>query len=116
MHTYTHIHRQAGGRKRGLLSKPTGANAFCLQTGPHCKSTWRSKKMTLRHAGCLSTSAYQPKFCSTCKRTKCCGPGRTRNIHVVFKCANGRMFAEQMMWIKSCECRTQSTCPARQSY
>ena len=86
-------------------------NILTLQTGRDCKSTWKSKPIRLQHGNCNSTEIYQPKFCSTCKKSKCCGPGGSKTKAVEFTCADGRKTVEPFMWIKNCACHKNHRCP-----
>ncbi|KAK2150230.1 hypothetical protein LSH36_417g04021 [Paralvinella palmiformis] len=80
--------------------------------GKSCKSTWKeSKSRTLVYGECESVLKYRPKYCSTCKKRKCCGPGRTKTRRIQFKCPDGKLFTEQFMWVKNCECFKTRRCP-----
>ncbi len=77
-----------------------------------CKSTWKAPSpVRFYHGDCVSVTEYRPKYCSTCKRDKCCGPGKTRTIAVEFKCSEGRSTVEPVMWIKNCQCHKEHRCP-----
>ncbi len=77
-----------------------------------CKSTWKAPKpVRFYHGDCVSVTEYRPKYCSTCKRDKCCGPGKTRTITVEFKCSDDRSTVEPVMWIKNCQCHKEHRCP-----
>jgi len=79
--------------------------------GKKCRSTWKIKSTHMSYENCKSVAEYQPKFCSTCKRRKCCAPGRTKTIQMEFTCPDGRQVVESFMWIKNCECHKDRRCP-----
>jgi len=79
--------------------------------GKKCRSTWKIKSTHMSYENCKSVAEYQPKFCSTCKRRKCCTPGRTKTIQMEFTCPDGRQVSEAFMWIKNCECHKDRRCP-----
>jgi len=79
--------------------------------GKKCRSTWKIKSTHMSYENCKSVAEYQPKFCSTCKRRKCCAPGRTKTIQMEFTCPDGRQITEPFMWIKNCECHKDRRCP-----
>lgn len=93
----------------------------CLHEDKHlsgeCKTTWREekpKKLKYGESGeCVSTDDYQLKYCSNCKKNKCCGPGRTKTIDVEFNCPEGKMITEKMMQIQKCECKALKKCNIR---
>ena len=77
-----------------------------LKLGKDCKSTWKETALQyLEYNNCTSVSQYKLKFCSTCKKDKCCGPGRTKTVSMDFKC-KGKEEREvyQFMWIRNCDC------------
>ena len=87
---------------------------FLPKTGKECKSTWKEDElMYLEWEGCTSTEEYKLKFCSTCKKHKCCGPGRTKTVDIDFECKdkNTPIVTHKFMWIKNCECYMKRRCP-----
>lgn len=90
---------------------------FCsLQPGV-CKTTWREetpKKLAyIDKSECRSVELYQLKYCSTCKKNKCCGPGKATTIDVQFTCPDGKTIKEKMMRIQKCECKALKKCNTR---
>ena len=52
------------------------------------------------------------KYCSVCKRHRCCGPAETRTVPVEFKCpGQPDVDIQQMMMIRTCKCYRQKECP-----
>ncbi|ELT91911.1 hypothetical protein CAPTEDRAFT_165049 [Capitella teleta] len=103
--------------------KPVNEQRLCLirpcvqeednKAGVECKSTWKSDKVkALKWGNCTSMTNFKLKYCSTCKKHKCCGPGKTKDVFVDFDC-EGKRITERFMWIRNCECVRQRTCPYR---
>ncbi|KAK2190093.1 hypothetical protein NP493_88g01035 [Ridgeia piscesae] len=93
--------------------RQAGLYVTTVTQGHECKSTWkvgRPKKLDYRH--CLSIDEYKLKYCSTCKKRKCCVPGRTRTMNVDFQCPDGTLITERFMWIRNCECYKWHRCPS----
>jgi connective tissue growth factor len=78
-----------------------------------CRSMWRDRsKRRIQYGKCESVAEFQLKYCSTCKRNKCCGPGQDRTIPVKFKCpGETELKDEQLMIIKTCKCFKLKDCP-----
>jgi len=60
------------------------------------------------------------KYCSVCKRHKCCGPAETRTVEVQFKCTGQpevvvdgqpEVVVEPVMMIRTCKCHRLKECP-----
>jgi len=65
----------------------------------------------IAHGKCESIEEFQMKFCSVCKRHKCCGPADTRTTPVEFKCpGQPEVVVEPMMMIRTCKCYRLKDC------
>ena len=70
-----------------------------------CKTTWRPLEHEhLTYEGCTSVKDYRPKYCSTCKRHRCCWPDVDKTIELTFVCAENHVTIHNFAWIKSCFC------------
>ena len=76
-----------------------------LQRGTKCKNTWRQKTPDrFTYDGCYSVKKYKPKYCSTCKRRRCCHPDKSKTLSLEWECEDGKIVQHKLMWIKSCSC------------
>jgi len=83
-----------------------------------CRSTWRaSEPAALQYGECRSVDEFRLKYCSTCRRNRCCAPRRARTLHhVQFRCPDDKLISERFMQIRSCECRATTNCPYTVQY
>jgi len=65
----------------------------------------------LQYEECESEEAYQLKYCSTCKKNKCCGPDKAREIKVQFRCPENKIIIKPFELIKTCKCYRMDKCP-----
>ncbi|XP_074655069.1 CCN family member 2-like [Tubulanus polymorphus] len=73
--------------------------------GGRCTPTIRPKTpIELSYKDCVSKRQYRPKFCSACKKNKCCKPHQTKTKAIPFICKHGRKEMKDFMWIKNCKC------------
>ncbi|KAL4219426.1 Tigger transposable element-derived protein 4 [Mactra antiquata] len=56
---------------------------------------------------CVSMKEWNLKFCTNCKRRRCCYPKSERTRQIEFQCGDGRREVFNVMWIKSCRCDKQ---------
>jgi cysteine rich protein 61 len=76
-----------------------------FQKGRKCKNTWRQvKDIKFQYNGCTSVKEYRPKYCATCKRSRCCVPDKTKTNAMEWDCGGGKRVVHDFMWIKSCIC------------
>ncbi|XP_053381401.1 CCN family member 1-like isoform X2 [Mercenaria mercenaria] len=61
-------------------------------------------KQRLKYEDCVSVKAWNLKFCTNCKRRRCCYPRREKTRQLEFQCNDGRRETFSVMWIKSCRC------------
>ncbi|XP_060599610.1 CCN family member 2-like isoform X1 [Ruditapes philippinarum] len=61
-------------------------------------------KQRLKYEDCISVKAWNLKFCTTCKKRRCCYPRREKTRNLEFQCKGGRRETFPVMWIKSCRC------------
>jgi len=96
---------------RGRVQSSTGVDG-------ECRSSWRAAQPTvLRYGECQSVQMFRLKYCSTCRRNRCCGPRRSRTLHdVQFRCPDNKLISERFMQIRSCECRATNNCPYTVQY
>jgi len=95
-----------------------GAAQSSTGTGGECRSSWRASQATaLQYGECESVHQFRLKYCSTCRRNRCCGPRRAKTLHdVQFRCPDNKLISERFMQIRSCECRATSNCPYTVQY
>lgn len=92
-------------QRRLCLIRPCGLEDQNL-TGKECKTTTRAaKEYKLVHDGCTSIEDFSPKYCSTCKKSRCCYPEDTKTLHIEFECIDTEIITKDFMWIKSCVCK-----------
>jgi len=111
-----------------FLDKPNcifGGNlCMCLRvqsamgTDDECRSSWRATQASaLQYGECRSVQMFRLKYCSTCRRNRCCGPRRSKTLHdVQFRCPDNKLISERFMQIRSCECRATTNCPYTLQY
>ena len=94
----------------------TSHNCFLInmflfpQKGKKCKNTWRQgEPIRFEYDGCSSVKQYRPKYCSTCKRKRCCYPDKTKTNAMEWTCEDGKNAVHDFMWIKGCVCKDK--CP-----
>jgi len=94
-----------------VIQSTTGA-------GGECRSSWRAAEATaLQYGECRSVEPFRLKYCSTCRRNRCCGPRRSRTLHnLQFRCPDNKLISERFMLIRSCECRATTNCPYTVQY
>lgn len=87
-------------------------------SGAECRSTWRARQPTkLQYGECQSLKEFHLKYCSTCRRNRCCSPRRSRTMaNVQFRCPDNKLISERFMLIRSCECRATTNCPYTVQY
>jgi len=92
-------------QRRLCIVRPCGLKDSHI-TGKACKTTTRDEKAyKFVHDGCTSIKDFQPKYCSTCKKSRCCYPEETKTLHVEFQCPDDKIITQDIMWIKSCACK-----------
>ena len=92
------------GRKNLRKSYHNNLFTFEFQKGKKCKNTWRQEKdIKFQYNGCTSVKEYRPKYCATCKRSRCCVPEKTKTNAMEWEC-DGKLVVHDFMWIKSCVC------------
>lgn len=87
-----------------------------LQKDEKCTPTSRMPgKQRLEYEDCVSVKEWNFKFCTNCKRRRCCYPRRESTRTLEFQCVGGRRETFSVMWIKSCRCdkRCYQKDPAR---
>lgn len=100
--------------RRLCLIRPCGVSDRHMPKGI-CKTTWREEKAkkltyTADKTDCTSIEPLQLKYCSTCKKNKCCSPARSKTMEVRFDCSDGKTVNEKMMSIQKCECKALKKC------
>ncbi|XP_064649438.1 CCN family member 2-like isoform X2 [Lineus longissimus] len=79
--------------------------------GKRCTPTLKPDEAKhLTYKECTSVKEYRPKYCSDCKKNKCCAPHITKTIPVKFECKHGVRETHDFMWIKNCKCHHRN-CP-----
>lgn len=86
---------------------------FIRPCGELVKSEKRTKctptaKGTHKHRiefqDCRSVKEHRLKFCSNCKKNRCCYPQITRHRTIEFECSKRERVHLSFMWIKKCQC------------
>ncbi|XP_052789357.1 CCN family member 1-like isoform X4 [Mya arenaria] len=72
-----------------------------------CTPTERLGRQHIRYADCISVKDWNLKFCTTCKKRRCCYPRKERTRRLEFQCGSSRRETFDFMWIKSCRCDKQ---------
>nr|KAG5710601.1 hypothetical protein BaRGS_013247 [Batillaria attramentaria] len=61
--------------------------------------------MHVHYQDCISLREYRLKWCTSCKKNRCCYPKRVRTQLMRFQCTGGTRESLQFMWIKKCRKR-----------
>lgn len=70
-----------------------------------CTATARLPvKQRIKYEHCVSVDEWSLKFCTNCKRRRCCYPKVEETRKMEFQCGNGKVQVLSFMWIKSCRC------------
>lgn len=73
-----------------------------------CTPTARTKhRIRVQYQDCRSVRELNFKFCTNCKRNRCCYPQREKTRHIEFECGNKRRETFKFLWIKKCRCDKQ---------
>ncbi|XP_075410650.1 CCN family member 2-like [Tenrec ecaudatus] len=54
--------------------------------------------------GCTSLKTYDVKICGICTDGRCCTPSNTSTLPVDFRCPDGKIIKQNMMFINDCTC------------
>ncbi|XP_064616686.1 CCN family member 1-like [Liolophura sinensis] len=70
-----------------------------------CTPTTKSRdKHRILYQDCRSVKKRTLKFCTTCKKNRCCYPAKVKTVMLEFECSGGRREFFSFMWIKKCQC------------
>ncbi|CAL1543538.1 unnamed protein product [Lymnaea stagnalis] len=89
--------------------RPCNVNlSTAVRLGPaKCTPTTRSTgRQHIHFQGCTSVRDYKLKFCTNCKKKKCCYPMRTKSKDMEFECS-GKREMMKFLWVKKCRCDDQ---------
>lgn len=97
--------------RRLCVIRPCDADSKLFPPGQKCRSTFEVPPQKIRFENCESEDEYSHKYCTTCKRNRCCGPVKTRTLPVSFRCHDSKLITKPLMFIDSCKCYRQKVCP-----
>lgn len=79
-----------------------------IKNNGKCTPTGRLPgRQHIHYEDCISVKDWNLKFCTACKRRRCCYPRREITRKLEFQCGQGRRETFSVMWIKSCRCDRQ---------
>ncbi|CAG5123428.1 unnamed protein product, partial [Candidula unifasciata] len=93
--------------------RPCGMSLDTLGREKCTPTTRSSRRFHIQYQDCLSVKDYNLKFCTNCKKNKCCYPYRSRTRLLEFQCSDGKRELYNYMWLKKCRC--EDTCDRRQN-
>lgn len=73
--------------------------------GNKCTPTSRSRvREHIYYEDCVSVREARFKFCTNCKKNRCCYPRLEKTRSLEFQCGDGRRLQFDVQWIKRCRC------------
>lgn len=105
-------------QQRLCLIRPCHLDDSSTAAGLDCRrSTWRAaQRIKLQYGECESDEKFRLKYCSACRRNRCCSPRRSTTVNVQFRCPDDKLIIERFMEIHRCECRATTNCPYTVQY
>ncbi|XP_067662424.1 CCN family member 2-like [Haliotis asinina] len=105
------INCKAEQERRVCFLRPCGEEVSTLGRKKCTPTTRSGQRYRVEYQDCRSVKEFKMKFCTNCKKDRCCYPQKTRTKFVEFECSGGRREIMNFMWIKKCACDRECYIP-----
>ena len=76
-----------------------------FQDEGRCRNVWRPEHAhKIHYNGCTSVDEYRLKFCSSCRRRRCCIPDTEKTVDMEFLCPENQIVVHDFSRINTCRC------------